>query len=173
MSSLVIYYSRSGENYVGGSITYLERGNTEIIVEEICKVTGSDVFRIETEKEYPADYTACTEEAKKELAKKARPRLKRYLESLEGYDTVFIAGPCWWGTFPMAVFSQLELLNWKGKKICIVMTHEGSGLGNSEKNLKKLCKGARFGKSLAVTGSKVPESGEQIRAWAAQQISGM
>ena len=48
----------------------------------------------------------CIEEAKAELRAKARPELKKYLDSIDGYDNIFVCGPCWWGTFPMGVFTQ-------------------------------------------------------------------
>jgi len=166
MANLILYYSRRGENYVNGAITYLERGNAEVIASYVQEAVGGELFQIETVKEYPEDYMACTEVAKAELKQKARPQLKRYLENLDGFDQIFIIGPCWWGTFPTAMFTQIEKLDWKGKDIRILVTHEGSGLGNAEKDLKKACKGARFGKSLAVMGSRTEESKEQIRQWA-------
>ena len=170
MASLIIYFSRRGENYVNGKIVELERGNAEVLASYIQEATGADVFQVQPVKEYPADYTACTEEAKKELTKKARPELKNYLDSLDGYSHVFVVGPCWWGTFPTPVFTQLERLDWKGRTVCILMTHEGSGLGNSERDLKKTCKGARFGKSLAVPGSCTKDSKAQVQDWAKKQI---
>ena len=70
--------------------------------------------------------------------------LKKYLDSIDEYENIFICGPCWWGTYPMAVFTQLERLDWNGKKVIAVMTHEGSGLGSCERDLKKICTGAIF-----------------------------
>ena len=113
--NIIIYYSRKGENYVNGSIRTLSKGNTEICAEYIQKAVGGDLFEIETVKEYSKDYTTCTEEAKDELRQKARPELKAYLDSIDEYDNVFVCGPCWWGTFPMAMFTQLEKLNWQNK----------------------------------------------------------
>lgn len=51
----------------------------------------------------------------------------------------------------MAVFTQLERLDWNGKKVIAVMTHEGSGLGSCERDLKKICTGAIFEKVLPFT----------------------
>ncbi|MDE6710628.1 MAG: flavodoxin, partial [Oscillospiraceae bacterium] len=65
--NLIIYYSRKGENYVNGSIKKLSKGNTEIVAEFIQKAVGGDLFEVDTVKPYSEDYTACTEEAKKEL----------------------------------------------------------------------------------------------------------
>ncbi|MBR3083207.1 MAG: NAD(P)H-dependent oxidoreductase [Oscillospiraceae bacterium] len=170
MANLIIYYSRKGENYVSGAMKQLVKGNTEIVAEYIQKAVGGDLFEIETVRAYSPSYMTCIEEAKEELRNKARPELKRYLDSLDGYDNVFVCGPCWWGTYPMAVFTQLEKLDWTGKKVMAVMTHEGSGLGGSERDLKKICKGASFGKGLAVAGHDAPGSETTVAAWAKSQV---
>ena len=155
--NLIIYYS---------GIKNLVKGNTEIVAEFIQKAVGGDLFRIETVKEYAADYYACIDEAKKELREQARPELKKYLGSIDGYDNIFVCGPCWWGTFPMAVFTQLERLDFTGKKVMAVMTHEGSGLGSCERDLNKICAGASFGKGLAVHGADTARSESTVAAWA-------
>jgi flavodoxin len=49
---------------VGGSIVNLPIGNTEIIAKKIQELTGSDMFRIETVKTYPEDYTETTNVAR-------------------------------------------------------------------------------------------------------------
>ena len=168
--NLIIYYSRKGENYWNGGIKNIAKGNTEIVAEFIEKAVGGDLFEVETVKEYAADYYACIDEAKKELHEQARPELKKYLDSIDGYDNIFVCGPCWWGTFPMAVFTQLEKLDFAGKKVMAVMTHEGSGLGSCERDLKKICKGASFGKGLAVHGADAARSESTVAAWAKQSV---
>lgn len=168
--NLIIYYSRKGENYWNGSIKNIEKGNTEIVAEFIQKAVGGDLFEIDTVKTYAKDYYACIEEAKQELNSKERPELKEYLDSIEEYDNIFIAGPCWWGTYPMAVFSQLEKLDFTGKKVMAVMTHEGSGLGSCERDLKKYCKGATFGNGLAVHGADASKSENAVASWAKKEI---
>ena len=168
--NLIIYYSRKGENYFNGSIRSIPKGNTEIVAEYIQKAVGGDLFEIETVREYSADYMTCTREAQDELRTHARPELKRYLDSLDGYDNVFVCGPCWWGTFPMAVFTQLERLDWTGKHVMAVMTHEGSGLGSCERDLKKTCAGASFGKGLAVHGADAARSETTVAAWAKKAV---
>lgn len=168
--NLILFYSRRGQNYAGGKIVDLEKGNSQVCAEYIQKAAGGDLFEIETVKEYSADYMTCTEEAKAELQAKARPELKAYLDSIAGYDNIFICGPCWWGTYPMAVFSQLERLDWKGKRVMALMTHEGSGLGSCVRDLKKACAGAVFGKALAVFGGEASRSEGTVAAWAKSQV---
>ena len=168
--NLIIYYSRKGEIYWNGGFKDLKKGNTEIVAEYIQKAVGGDLFEIETVREYSPSYMTCIEEAQEELRQKARPELKRYLESIDEYDNVFVCGPCWWGTFPMAIFTQLEKLDWTGKKVMAVMTHEGSGLGGSERSLKEICKGASFGKGFSVAGHDAARSEAQVAAWAKSQV---
>ena len=169
--NLIIYYSRKGENYWNGSIKNISKGNTEIVAEFIQKAVGGDLFEIETVKTYADDYYVCIDEAQKELRANARLELKRYLDSIADYDNVFVCGPCWWGTFPMAIFSQLERLDWTGKKVLAVMTHEGSGLGSCERDLKKICTGASFGKGLAVHGAEAAQSEGTVASWAKHALS--
>ena len=168
--NLIMYYSRKGENYWNGSIKNIAKGNTEIVAEFIQKAVGGDLFEIETVRKYAEDYYTCTEEAKQELRSGARPELKKYLDSIEEYDNIFVCGPCWWGTFPCAVFTQLERLNFTGKKVMAVMTHEGSGLGSCESDLKKLCEGAVFGRGLAIRGADAAKSESSVASWAKKAV---
>ena len=168
--NLIIYYSRKGENYWSGGLRDLPKGNTEIVAEFIQKAVGGDLFEIETVRKYSESYMTCIEEAKAELRDKARPELKKYIDTIEEYDNVFVCGPCRWGTFPMAVFSQLERLDWTGKKVLAVMTHEGSGLGSCERDLQKTCRGARFGKGFSVAGHDAADSESKVAAWAKSQV---
>lgn len=164
--NLIIYYSRVGENYWNGTVKNLEKGNTQIVAEYIQKAVGGDMFEVETVKAYDTDYYKCTEEAQSELRRNARPQLKRYLYSIDEYDNVFVCGPCWWGTFPMAIFTQLERLNWAGKRVMAVMTHEGSGLGSCERDLRRVCVGATFGKGISVHGAEASRAERGVEAWA-------
>lgn len=168
--NLIIYYSRKGENYVNGRIENLNKGNTEICAEFIQKAAGGDFFEVQTVNSYSEDYHICTEEAARELKDNARPKLAHYLDNINSYENVFVCGPCWWGTFPMPVFSLLERLDFTGKKVMALMTHEGSGLGNCERDLKKICKGARFGNGMAVHGADSAKAEKAIAEWAKKSI---
>ena len=168
--NLVIFFSRKGQNYVNGDIVELEKGNTELVAEYIRDAVGADLFEIETVKEYPADYIECTEVAKQEQRDNARPKLKEYLRDISDYDNIVIAGPCWWGTYPCAVFTQLEKLHFRGKKVFPVMTHEGSGEAKSRTDLKKFCRGAKIAKTLAVQGALCPTAKDQVTRWAQKNL---
>ena len=62
---LIDYYSREGNSYVSGRIVNLPIGNTKVVANIIQEMTGGDVFRIDTIKSYPEDYTEATNVAKK------------------------------------------------------------------------------------------------------------
>lgn len=164
--NLVIFFSRRGQNYMDGKIVELEKGNSEKIAEYISDAVNADMFEICTSKPYPEDYKECTEKAKKELRDNARPRLKEYLDTLSGYSNIFIVGPCWWGTYPMAIYSLLERLDFRDKRVMPVITHEGSGMGSLERDLKKFLRGGKVINGIAVQGSKIEESESQIKDWA-------
>lgn len=168
--NLIIYYSRTGENYVNGRIEKLAKGNTEICAEFIQEAVGGDLFQVRTVSEYSEDYNECIAEAKEELNTNARPELKEYLDNIDAYDNVFVCGPCWWGTYPVAVFSLLERLDFTGKKVMDLMTHEGSGLGDSERDLRKICKGASFGAGIAIHGADAAKSKEAVAKWAEKSV---
>ena len=165
MSDLVIYFSRSGENYFGGVLKNIEKGNTEVIAEYIQEFTSADLFKVEPAVEYPADYMECIDVAKKEQQKDARPELKEALEDISDYDTIYIGFPNWWGTLPMPMFTQLEKLDFTGKTVKPFVTHEGSGFGSSQKDLKKLCKGADIDNGLSIPGANVYDVKDTVKAW--------
>ena len=166
--TLVIYYSRKGENYVSGSLKHIDKGNTEIVAEFIRDAVGADLFEVDTVKPYSASYMTCIDEAKKELQENARPEIKEELSDIGEYDNIVVAGPCWWGTYPMAIFTQLDILDFSGKKVFPVMTHEGSGLAASAKDLKKYC--ANVGEGLAVQGGSCSSSRSKVERWAKENL---
>ena len=171
IKSLVAYYSRKGNNYVGGSIVHLPVGNTEVAARMIQKLTGCDAFRIDTVKGYPADYNETTDVAREELHQNARPALSGRVDNMGDYDVVFLGYPNWWGTMPMAVYTFLEEYDFAGKTIIPFCTHEGSGMGHSESDIKKLCRDARVLKGLPLRGGSVQRAEKDISDWLRQ--SGM
>ena len=168
MTSIVIYFSRSGENYFGGELKNIEKGNTEVIAEYIQELDGADLFKVEPSLAYPDDYMECIDVAKRELEDGARPEIRDALESIDGYDMVYIGFPNWWGTLPMVMFTQLEKLDFTGKTVKPFVTHEGSGFGSALKDLDKLCKGADIKKGLSIPGANVYDVKETVEVWIGQ-----
>lgn len=162
---LIAYFSRPGNNYAGGSIVSLPVGNTEIAAKNLQDLTGGNLFKIDPANQYSEDYHTCTEEAQKELRANVRPELVAYPESIDGYDAIILAYPNWWGTMPMPVWTFLERYDFSGKTILPLCTNEGSGMGNSETDIKKLCPGADVKHGLAIRGSSVGRADREIEGW--------
>ena len=163
--SLIAYFSRKGNNYVGGNIVNLPIGNTEVIAKKIQELTGSDMFQIKTAKSYPDDYTETTNVARKELKENARPELTETVNDMDLYDVIYLGYPNWCGTIPMAVFTFLESYDFSGKTIIPYCTHEGSGMGKSERDIKKLCPNAKVLSGLAIRGGSVTRADKELANW--------
>ncbi|WP_093882707.1 flavodoxin [Syntrophus gentianae] len=162
---LVAYFSRAGKNYVNGDIVDLPVGNTEVAAGMIQKLTGSDIFRIDAVKAYPEGYQETTEVAKEELRQNTRPEISGYLDNMLDYKVIYLCYPNWWGTMPMAVFTFLEAYDFGGKTIIPFCTHEGSGMGRSERDIEEICAGASVLKGLAIRGGSVQQAEDQIAKW--------
>ncbi len=117
----------------------------------VQKLTGGELFRIEPETPYPDTFQEVNREAALKKRDNIRPKLKRCLENLDGFDKVFLLYPNYWGTMPMEVFAFVESLDFSGKKIYPICTHEGSGLGYSVVDLGKTIKGGEIGPALAIS----------------------
>jgi flavodoxin len=167
MANLIVYYSRKGQNYWNGSIVGLAKGNTERVAEFVQKAVGGDLFEIDTVREYSKDYMTCTEEAKTELREGARPELKKYLDSVDQYDTIFVGYPNWWGTMPMVCYTFLESYDFTGKRIIPFCTNEGSGMGSSVRFIKKLCPGATVEDGISIHGAEAANADSEAREIAA------
>ncbi len=161
---LIAYFSRSGMNYSNGKIVDLSIGNTEVVSNLIAELTGASRFKIEPLNAYPADYEACTEAAKSELRANSRPEIALDIDA-EYYDIIFLGYPNWWNTMPMPVWTFLEGHNLRGKTILPFCTHEGSGMGSSERDLKMLCPDSDIRKGLAITGSHADRAEAAVKKW--------
>ena len=158
--SLIIYFSRADENYAVG---FIEKGNTEFVAEFVQELTGADIFKVEPLIPYAADYRTCIEEAKERIG---NAPIKKKLTDISAYDTVYIMSPIYWGTYAPEVETALEGLDFTGKTVRVVSTHEGSGLANMVSDVKKMCKGANVDKTgLAIRGSQAENSKHAVEKW--------
>lgn len=162
---LISYFSHKGNNYVNGSIVDLPVGNTQVVAEMLAEATGGELFEIQAKNEYPFDYHACTEVAQQEKSANARPELIALVENMDAYDIIFLGYPNWWGTCPMPVFTFLDAHDFSGKTILPFCTHEGSGMGASEGEIVKALPTATLRKGLALHGSDVKHSKDQLTSW--------
>ena len=162
MKSLIVYYSRRGENYGVGNI---KEGNAEHIAKVIQKFTGADIYEIIPVKDYPSSYMQTTEIAKEELKKQVRPDFKDPLDSIDQYDTIYLCYPNWWGRYPRVIATFLEKYDFSNKTIKPMCTHEGSGLASSVMELKDSLPNSIVKPGLAIKGTEARNSDERIKKW--------
>lgn len=169
--TLVLYYSRSGENHYAGGLKHLEVGNTQIAAQFIADQVGADLFRVDTVTPYPESYKECCGQAVAEWKGNARPAVQAIPENIARYDAIVVGYPIWCGTMPMCLYTVLEQLELSGKRVYALATHEGSGFAGSVGDLKKLCPNSDVQEALAVKGCQVKDSEELIRAWAKEHLN--
>ena len=152
---LVVYFSRTGEEYNVGSIT---KGNTAIVADYIAQKTGADMFEIKPATPYPDEYEACTELAKRELESNVRPALEKNIDNLAQYDTIFVGYPIWWSALPRVMMTFLESNDFSGKTVIPFCTHGGSGLAGTEREIADVCPNAKILSGLAIVGKSAQEN---------------
>ncbi|MBQ8481186.1 MAG: NAD(P)H-dependent oxidoreductase [Alphaproteobacteria bacterium] len=158
--ALVVYFSRTGEQYSVGNIT---EGNTAVIAKMIAEQTGADLFEIKLKNDtYPTAYKALTEVALKEKKANARPEIIGGVENFADYDVVFIGSPNWWADMPMALYTFMESHDWNGKTVVPFVTHEGSGLSSIPSKIKSVT-GAEVLDGLAIYGHIAQNEREQAK----------
>ena len=150
---------------MGGNIVNLPVGNTEVVAKKIQAVIGGYLFEIDTIEVYPIDYTETTDVTMSEKRANTRPELTKLVENMDQHKVIYLGYPNWCGTFPIAVFTFLESYDFSGKTIIPFCTHEGSGMGNSERYIKKLCPKAYVKPDLAIRGGSVNSEDKQLENW--------
>ena len=158
--SLVIYFSRADENYAVG---FMDKGNTEYIAEYVRDITNADLFKVEPLIPYSKDYSTCIEEAKQRIG---NAPIKDSIKDISNYEVIYIMSPIYWGTYAPEMETALKDLDFTGKIIRIVTTHEGSGLANVPNDIKRICKGANvLNDSIAIRGVDCKNARSKIENW--------
>ena len=159
--ALVVFFSHAGDNYAVGNI---EVGNTKIVADYITELTGAEQFEIVTHKYDGMAYNPLIKLAKEESRKGELPEYEGDVD-LSKYDTVFIGGPVWWGTYPQVMFTFFKKYDLNGKTLIPFTTHEGSGLGSCVKDLRKACPKASVGQGFSMYGHDVRTGKERVGKW--------
>ena len=174
--ALVAYFSMpedvvlDGVDAIGGA-SVLEKngvryGNLEYVAKLIAEKTGSDLWRIETEQQYPLEHDALLDFAADEQDGEARPSLAGRIENPDQYDRVFLGFPNWWYDLPMPLYAFLESYDFSGKEIIPFVVHGGSGFSDTVETIAALQPDADiFRDGLSISRSVVSESEEKVAAW--------
>ncbi len=160
--SIVIFFSHAGDNYSVGNI---EVGNTKIVADYITELIGADQFEIVTHKYDGMAYNPLIKLAKEEANKGELPPYEGEAPDLSQYDTVFIGGPVWWGTYPQVMFTLFRDINLDGKTVIPFTTHEGSGLANCVEDVKAAFPKATVTKGFSIYGHEVRSNKSKVEKW--------
>ena len=170
---LVVYFSRTGEQY---NVGVIEKGNTAIVADMIIDATRADSFEIlPQEDHYPYTYKELTDVAKKEQNENARPAYIGEAPDLSQYDTIFIGAPVWWGDWPMICYTFFEnnAEALAGKILIPFSTHEGSGLSGFDRKLSAVLPDSMVGEGLAITGSDAQNNREKVKQSVNEWLTGL
>lgn len=158
---LVVFFSHAGENYSVGNI---QVGNTKIVADYISELTGADQFEIKTSKYDGMAYGPLCDLAKEEQQNGELPAYEGDVD-VSQYDTVFIGGPVWWGTYPQVMFTFFRDHDLNGKTIIPFTTHEGSGLGQCVRDVRKAYPEATVTGEFSIYGHDVRSGKAKVEKW--------
>ncbi len=163
--ALVVFFSHAGDNYSVGNIKV---GNTKIVADYITALTGAEQFEIITHKYDGMAYTPLIRLAKEEAHRGELPEYEGDVD-LSGYDTIFIGGPVWWGTYPQVMFTFFKKheADMQGKTVIPFTTHEGSGLAACADDVAAAFAGANVTQGFSIYGHEVRTGQEQVKQWLA------
>ena len=162
MNKIVIFFSHTGDNYSVGNI---EVGNTKVVADYISEITGADQYEIVTHKYDGMAYMPLINLAQEEANKGELPPYEGTAPDLSQYDTVFIGGPVWWGTYPQVMFTLFKDINLDGKTVIPFTTHEGSGLANCVSDVKKAFPKATVTAGFSIYGHEVRSGKAKVEKW--------
>jgi flavodoxin len=165
MKNLIVYFSHTGENYFKDGLKDLSVGNAKIIADYIKEIVSGDEFEIIPKKIYPHGYYDCCEVAKTEKLNNEKIDIEDNIKNIDDYKDIFLVYPIWWDTCPMAVFTFLRKFNFENKHIIPFATNEGSGVGNSIKDIEKVTKSKSVENGISILGYKAKDSKEDIKKY--------
>ena len=164
MSTLIAYFSHTGENVANNEVVVLEKGNTEVVAEKIHSIIGGDLYKIEEADPYPFEYRECNNRAKREDENSERPAIKDKVGlDMNKYDIIYLGFPIWYRSFPRIIATFLEKYDLTNKTIIPFCTNDEEYFGISLLELESVAKGATVKEGLVVRGVNVLNSDETIK----------
>ena len=117
-------------------------GTTKGVAERIASVTGGDLYEILAAEPYTSDdlnyNDSGSRSTKEQNDKNVRPEIGSEDISLEGYTTIYLGFPIWWGEEPRILDTFVEKYSFDGITVIPFCTSGGSGIGRSGPNMEAL-----------------------------------
>ena len=152
---LVAYFSASGV--------------TSKVAAKLASAAGADLFEIMPEIPYTSadlNYMNRNSRSSKEMNDtSSRPAIASKVENMADYDVVFIGFPVWWYREPSIIDTFMESYDFAGKTILPLCSNEGSGMGHSESDLRRMMPCADIKSGLPITGSRAASASGAVKRW--------
>ena len=163
--TLLVYFSRPGENYWEGGRRDLDVGNTKRLAQMVAELIDCDEFEILAADPYPEAYEPTVDRNEREQDQDARPAIAGDLPDVSGYDTVVLGGPVWNMRAPMIMDTFLEGVDLAGKQILPFVTYAVSGMSGVDQDHRAALPGSDVADGLAVRGEDVDSARADIETW--------
>ena len=141
-------------------------GNTKAVAEKIASITGADIYEIKAAQEYTdgdIDWNDSDSRTTHEQNDKtARPEIGSDKVSLDGYKTIYIGYPIWWGEEPRIMDTFVESYDFDGITMIPFCTSGSSGIGRSGQNLADNAGSGNWLEGERFSGSA---SEDELRSW--------
>ena len=141
-------------------------GTTKGVAERIASVTGGDLYEIQAADPYTEDDLNYNDDnsrsTKEQNDKSVRPEIGSEEISLEGYTTIYLGFPIWWGEEPRILDTFVEKYNFEGITVIPFCTSGGSGIGKSGPDMEAL---AGSGSGLQGERFDGNVSEEELQSW--------
>ena len=147
------------------TVYFSHSGNTRKCAGLINEKVGGDLLELLPQNPYPEEYDAVVSQAKRELQSGHRPALKSEARDVAEYDVIFVGSPNWWNTVAPPVMTFLAGHDLTDKAIFPFITHEGTGLGRSARDIAELCPRATVLEGIAIRGGEVGKAGPALSEW--------
>lgn len=165
MKSIIVYFSRSGENIVDHKIVDLPVGNTEIIARKIQALTGADLFQLKPIRPYPHSYQECLKIAEKEYQTNECLDYVHTYEDLSSYDVVFLGFPIWYRSYPRIINKFIKDYDLADKTVMPFCTNDEGNFGIAELELRSLCHDTILRPGFYVQGKDIHLCSDRLQRW--------
>lgn len=163
--SLLIFFSRAGENYWEGGRRDIDVGNTRRLADMIAERVDCDVYEILAADPYPTAYDPTVARNQLEQDEDARPGILGELPDTSSYDTVLLGSPVWNTRAPMIMRTFLDATDsLAGKTVHPFLTY-AVGEGSVFRDYSSFCPEAVVTAGLAVRGEDVGAAAPAVDRW--------